>query len=118
VKGVREAILDELGFSVASEWLFAPELKSEAVTSALDDWPLPPVDLWAVLPAGRQACAKARAFADFIQSQMTNTKLTVKASEQISDDGLSGRGLSMERVQTESTNTAGGTHCSELAAAA
>jgi len=37
----------------------------------LDDWSLPAVDLWAVFPTGRQASAKARAFASFIESKMS-----------------------------------------------
>jgi DNA-binding transcriptional LysR family regulator len=51
--------------------LFAPDLKSGAVISALRDWLSPPVDLWAVFPTGRLVSAKARAFASFIESQMT-----------------------------------------------
>jgi DNA-binding transcriptional LysR family regulator len=51
--------------------LFAPELKSGAVVSVLEDWSLPSVDLWALFPAGRQASAKARAFTDFIERQLT-----------------------------------------------
>jgi hypothetical protein len=38
----------------------------------LTDWLLPPVDLWAIFPTGRQASAKARAFASFIERQMLN----------------------------------------------
>jgi DNA-binding transcriptional LysR family regulator len=71
MEGVREAVLAGLGFAIASEWAFAPELKSGSVISVLDDWLLPAVDLWAVFPTGRQASAKARAFANFIESQMT-----------------------------------------------
>jgi DNA-binding transcriptional LysR family regulator len=52
--------------------MFAPELVSGIVESVLDDWALPAVDLWAVFPAGRQASAKARAFADFIEGQIAN----------------------------------------------
>jgi DNA-binding transcriptional LysR family regulator len=62
-EGIREGVL--------AEWLFAPELKSGAVISVLDDWSLPTVDLWAVFPTGRQASAKARAFASFVESQMS-----------------------------------------------
>jgi DNA-binding transcriptional LysR family regulator len=69
-EGIREAVLAGLGFAIGSDWLFAPELKSGAVTSVLSDWTLPPVDLWAMFPAGRQASAKARAFASFVESQM------------------------------------------------
>jgi DNA-binding transcriptional LysR family regulator len=71
-EGVREAVFAGLGLAVASEWMFAPELVSGIVESVLDDWALPAVDLWAVFPTGRQASAKARAFADFIEGQIAN----------------------------------------------
>jgi DNA-binding transcriptional LysR family regulator len=91
-EGVREAVFAGLGLAVASEWLFAPELRSGAVTSVLGDWLLPPVDLWAVFPAGRQASAKSRAFASFIQSEMSNPTLAAKEL-QPSYERLCGRGL-------------------------
>jgi DNA-binding transcriptional LysR family regulator len=69
-EGVREAVFAGLGLAVASEWMFAPELRSGAVKAVLDDWSLPDIDLWAVFPTGRQASAKARAFASFIEQQM------------------------------------------------
>jgi DNA-binding transcriptional LysR family regulator len=72
-EGIREGVLAGLGFAIGSEWLFTPELKSGAVISVLEDWSLPAVDLWAVFPTGRQASAKARAFASFIESQMSIT---------------------------------------------
>jgi DNA-binding transcriptional LysR family regulator len=72
-EGVRAAVLAGLGLAVGSEWLFGPELQSGAVVSVLQDWLLPPVDLWAVFPAGRQAGAKARAFASFIQSEVSKS---------------------------------------------
>jgi DNA-binding transcriptional LysR family regulator len=71
-EGVREAVFAGLGLAVASEWMFAPELASGAVQSVLDEWSLPPVDLWVVLPTGRPASAKARAFAGFIEAQLSN----------------------------------------------
>jgi DNA-binding transcriptional LysR family regulator len=80
-EGIREGVLAGLGFAIASEWLFAPELKSGAVISVLEDWSLPPVDLWAVFPTGRQASAKARAFASFIESQMSINGFTASRSE-------------------------------------
>jgi len=70
-EGIREGVLAGLGFAIGSEWLFAPELKSGAVQAVLADWSLPPVDLWAVFPTGRQASVKTRAFASFIESEMT-----------------------------------------------
>lgn len=71
-EGVRESVFAGLGLTVASEWMFAPELASGAVKSVLDDWSLPLIDLWAVFPTGRQASAKARAFAKFIEIQLSN----------------------------------------------
>jgi len=72
-EGVREAVFAGLGLSVGgSEWMFTPELKSGAVKVALEDWSLPPSELWAVFPAGRQASAKARVFAAFMENQLSN----------------------------------------------
>jgi DNA-binding transcriptional LysR family regulator len=72
-EGVREGVLAGLGVSIGgSAWLFAPELKSGAVVSVLEDWSLPEVDLWAVFPTGRQASAKARAFARFIEQRISD----------------------------------------------
>jgi DNA-binding transcriptional LysR family regulator len=80
-EGIREGVLAGLGFAVASEWLFAPELKSGAVQAVLTDWLLPSVDLWAVFPTGRQASAKARAFVGFIESQMSISGFSAFGSE-------------------------------------
>lgn len=74
MEGVRAGAIAGLGFAVASEWAFAPELKSGAVVSVLDDWQLPPVDLRAVFPTGRRASAKARSFADFIEAEVANVE--------------------------------------------
>jgi DNA-binding transcriptional LysR family regulator len=72
-EGVREAVFASLGLSIgASEWMFTPELKSGVVQAVLTDWCLPTVELWAVFPAGRQASAKARAFAAFMEDQLFN----------------------------------------------
>lgn len=71
-EGVREAVLAGLGLTVSSEWLFAPELKSGAVRTALTDWQLPTLDLWAVFPTGRRASMKARMFADFVEARLAH----------------------------------------------
>jgi DNA-binding transcriptional LysR family regulator len=71
--GVRECVLSDLGLAIASEWMFAPELKTKMVKPVLVDWSLPPVEAWAIFPAGRQATAKARAFASFVESEMSTT---------------------------------------------
>jgi DNA-binding transcriptional LysR family regulator len=69
-EGIRAAVLADLGLAVTSDWMFAPELASGAVLRVLPDWTLPSLDLWAVFPTGRLASAKARAFADFVESAM------------------------------------------------
>jgi DNA-binding transcriptional LysR family regulator len=72
-EGVRAVVLADAGIAVTSEWMFAPELASGAVKAALQDWQLPPTDLWAVFPAGRTVTAKARAFAGFVQEVMSQS---------------------------------------------
>lgn len=70
-EGIRAAVLADMGLTVNSDWMFAPELDSGAVVRVLEDWELPPVDLWAVFPTGRLASAKARAFADFVEAAIS-----------------------------------------------
>ena len=73
-EGVREAVFAGLGLSIGgSEWMFTPELKSGVVQAVLTDWCLPIVELWAVFPAGRQASAKARALAAFMEDQLASS---------------------------------------------
>jgi DNA-binding transcriptional LysR family regulator len=70
-EGVRAAVLADVGLTVASEWMFAPELKTGAVRAVLTEWTLTPMTLWAVFPAGRMISAKARAFVTFIENTLT-----------------------------------------------
>lgn len=69
-EGLRAAVLADMGLTIASDWMFAPELDSGAVVRVLDAWSLPLIDLWAVFPAGRMMTAKARQFADFVEGIM------------------------------------------------
>jgi DNA-binding transcriptional LysR family regulator len=115
-EGVRAAVLSGLGLTVASEWLFGPELKSGAVVSVLQDWLLPPVDLWAVFPAGRQASVKAREFASFMQLEMLN--VTPEASKRPREGNLWNCSDPMGQAQRESTRVADGMASNDLAAAA
>lgn len=66
-EGVRAAVLADAGLAIASEWMFSPELQTGAVRAVLPEWNLPALDLWAVLPTGRTATAKARAFVGFFE---------------------------------------------------
>ncbi|WP_438867201.1 LysR family transcriptional regulator [Pseudomonas sp. L1(2025)] len=70
-EGVRAAVLNHLGLTMASTWMFAPELASGEVKVVLNDWRLPPLDLWAVFPTGRMASAKARAFVEYVEGLLT-----------------------------------------------
>jgi DNA-binding transcriptional LysR family regulator len=70
-EGLRAAVLADMGLAVASDWMFAPELASGTVLRVLPEWTLPPIDLWAVFPTGRLVSAKARAFAEFVESAMS-----------------------------------------------
>jgi DNA-binding transcriptional LysR family regulator len=70
-EGLREAVKCGLGFAVATEWNFSPELKSGEVVAVLEDWALPTTNLSAVYPTGRLTSTKARAFAAFVERLMT-----------------------------------------------
>lgn len=70
-EGLRAAVLADMGLTITSDWMFAPELASGAVRRLLEPWALPPVDLWAVFPTGRLASAKARQFASFVEAAIS-----------------------------------------------
>jgi DNA-binding transcriptional LysR family regulator len=70
-EGVRSAVFADMGLAIVSEWAFAPELKSGAVMSVMDDWMLPTNTLWAVYPTGRMASTKARLFVAFVEDCLT-----------------------------------------------
>lgn len=72
-EGLRAAVLADMGLTITSDWMFAPELENGAVVRVLEAWSLPSIDLWAVFPAGRMITAKARHFADFVESIMKAT---------------------------------------------
>lgn len=67
-EGVRAAVLADMGLAIASEWMFAPELRSGAVQPVLADWSLPPIELWALYPTGRMVSTKAKAFVAFVEA--------------------------------------------------
>ncbi|MBA1275493.1 LysR family transcriptional regulator [Stutzerimonas azotifigens] len=69
-EGIRTAVLSDIGLAVASHWMFSPELADGTVQAVLNDWALPPVDLWAVFPAGRRVTSRAQAFIEFVEETM------------------------------------------------
>jgi DNA-binding transcriptional LysR family regulator len=74
-EGVREAVFAGMGLCVATEWMFQSEIEQGRVKQVLADWSLPSIDLWALFPTGRQASAKARAFANFVAHRLGKTDL-------------------------------------------
>jgi DNA-binding transcriptional LysR family regulator len=66
-EGVREAVLAAQGFAISSRWMFAAELESGEVVSVLNDWTLPPMDLWVICPSGRLTSTKAHAFVKWFE---------------------------------------------------
>jgi len=71
-EGLRAAVLADMGLTIASDWMFSPELESGAVRRVLEAWALPTIDLWAVFPTGRLASAKAHAFAAFVEGVLAH----------------------------------------------
>jgi DNA-binding transcriptional LysR family regulator len=88
-EGVRAAVLADAGIAIASEWMFAPELADGAVKAVLCDWELPPVDLWAVYPAGRTATTKARLFTRFVEEIMHPAAPTAVSPQRRPDQSAS-----------------------------
>jgi DNA-binding transcriptional LysR family regulator len=66
----RAAVLAGMGVTIASAWMFGPELASGEVRAVLTDWMLPSIDLFAIYPTGRMQRAKARAFAVFVETEL------------------------------------------------
>ncbi|WP_343315409.1 LysR family transcriptional regulator [Brucella sp. BE17] len=77
-EGVRSAVLNGAGLTVATEWMFEAELNSGVVCEVLEQWTLPDLDLWAVMPAGRRTSAKVRALVAFIEEQIRATKFGIE----------------------------------------
>lgn len=73
MEAVREAVLSGIGLAIMSEWMFRRELAEGQIQAVLPAWSLPPIDLWAVSPAGRASSAKARAFVAFVEEQVFGT---------------------------------------------
>ena len=55
---------------------------------ALTDWSLPPVEAWAIFPAGRQVSTKARTFASFIESQVVDWRKYAFSTRMVSNKPL------------------------------
>jgi DNA-binding transcriptional LysR family regulator len=70
-EGLREAIIAGVGIGIVSRWMMGTELGSGTVVQLLPGWKLPPVDLWAVFPAGRLTSTRARVFIDWFSNSLS-----------------------------------------------
>lgn len=67
-EAVRDCVLNNLGFTINSEWMFRDELISGKVIKILPDWQLEPLTLWALYPSGTLVSGKVKSFISFIKS--------------------------------------------------
>jgi DNA-binding transcriptional LysR family regulator len=74
-EGVRAAVISGQGFTISSRWMFSPELESGEAVSVLDEWSLPPMDLWMIYASGRLTTTKARAFAKWFEGLFADRRL-------------------------------------------
>ncbi|WP_246691530.1 LysR family transcriptional regulator [Methylobacterium sp. WL12] len=79
-EGLRAAVLADVGLTITSDWMFAPELANGEVRRLLLPWTLPAIDLWALFPTGRMASAKARLFAGFVETIMAENRVAHSAA--------------------------------------
>ena len=68
--GVMACVRAGLGIAVASRWMCRAELERGEVRAVLSDYPLAPVDVHAVYPAGPRPPPKVRAFADYLAAKL------------------------------------------------
>lgn len=86
-EGVRAGVLAGMGVTIASAWMFSPELESGEVRAVLTDWSLPSIDLFAVYPMGRMPSAKALAFAAFVEAELKRSHSPNARPEPAGRDG-------------------------------
>ena len=97
-EGLREAVICDMGLTVASEWLFSSELRSGKVVAVLEDWALPTTSLSAVYPTGRLASTKARAFVSFVERFMTRPDSAPQRERALFESVQDGAGRHTQRV--------------------
>ena len=76
-----EWALDGHGILQRSEWDAARYLRSGRLRQVLPDWSLPPANIVAVFPAGRNISARTRAFVDALTDWFADQRKPVSASD-------------------------------------
>jgi DNA-binding transcriptional LysR family regulator len=69
-EGATAAAVAGLGLTRTSLWGCRAELERGALVHVLEDWPMDPVELHAIYPAGRAPSPAARAFTQYLGSQL------------------------------------------------
>lgn len=67
-EAVRDCVLNSIGLTINSEWMFREELSSGKVVRILPEWSLEPLTLWALYPTGSMISGKVKLFISFIKS--------------------------------------------------
>lgn len=65
--------LDGRGLTIRSEWDVAKYVSSGRLRYVLQDYPLPPADIYAVYPQRHNMSAKVRAFIDFLATRLDDS---------------------------------------------
>ncbi len=84
---LKDAALTGLGVARLPAWMVAAEIEAGTLTALLDDYPPPPLTIYAVFPSARRIPARARLFADFIQGELGATALARLARLVVADEG-------------------------------
>lgn len=74
VAGVIASAAAGLGVAVATTWMCEEDLAEGALTELLTGYVIDPVSAFVVFPAGRRPSQKARAFADYLEQAMTQSR--------------------------------------------
>lgn len=70
---LRDAVVAGVGISLKSTWDVGPLLRSGALVTVLDEYPVvPAVSIWAVFPSRHLVPPKTRAFVDFFAERFGN----------------------------------------------
>jgi DNA-binding transcriptional LysR family regulator len=69
-EGATASAVAGLGLTRTSLWGCRAELERGALVKVLDDWPMDPVELHAIYPIGRAPSPAARAFTQYLASQL------------------------------------------------
>ena len=72
--------LEGHGIIMRSEWDAAPFVRSGQLEVLLDDYALPPADIYAVYPQKRNLPAKVRVFVDFLAARFEEKVVPQRAS--------------------------------------